>query len=86
MQVHGEAVAAGGADGDAQCAHSHTRAQVPGLRDLRVGRAFGSGFMAQNRIYQLLDATTGRNAGLVLKVEWFSRALHAGDSGGVLYL
>ncbi|KIZ00454.1 hypothetical protein MNEG_7509 [Monoraphidium neglectum] len=42
--------------------------QVPGLRDLRVGRAFGSGFMAQNRIYQLLDATTGRNAGLVLKV------------------
>jgi hypothetical protein len=35
---------------------------------MRVGAAFGAGFLAQNKIYQLTDAHSGRPAGLVLKV------------------
>jgi len=42
--------------------------QIPGLPPLRIGRVFGSGFLAQNRIHQLLDAASDRPAGLVLKI------------------
>lgn len=52
--------------------------QVPGRPPLRIGRAFGAGFLAQNTIYQLLRED-GRHGGAVLKASCGLALLHSRD-------